>query len=84
MAVALHAAGAFTWDRFQAALIARIAEWEATHEPGTAWSYYRCWLAALEDVLAAAGAVSPADVTTMAEVLAARPAGHDHAHPHPH
>ena len=29
MAVALNQADAFTWQRFQAALIARIARWEA-------------------------------------------------------
>jgi nitrile hydratase accessory protein len=82
MAVALHAAGAFPWDRFQAALIARIGAWERTQAPGERWSYYRCWLAALEDVLAAAGTVSAAEVDARAEALAARPAGHDHAHPH--
>jgi nitrile hydratase accessory protein len=82
MAVALHAAGAFTWERFQAALVARIAEWEAGRPSGAGWRYYRCWLAALEDVLAADGTLSPDDVTARAEALTTRPAGHDHPHPH--
>jgi nitrile hydratase accessory protein len=82
MAVALHADGAFTWERFQAALVARIAEWEAGHPSDAGWSYYRCWLAALEDVLAADGTLSPGDVTAMAEALASRRPGHDHPHPH--
>jgi nitrile hydratase accessory protein len=77
MAVALHAAGAFGWDEFQAALTARIAAWEAG-SGGAARSYYRCWLAALEDVLA--GTLAPGEVTSRAEALAARPAGHGHPH----
>ncbi|MFN2479622.1 MAG: nitrile hydratase accessory protein, partial [Pseudonocardiaceae bacterium] len=44
------------------------------------FSYYRCWLAALESVLVAAGMVGPNDVAERAAVLAARPAGHDHNH----
>jgi nitrile hydratase accessory protein len=80
MAVALHGAGVFTWDRFQAALIARIGAWERPRGPGEPWSYYRCWLAALEDVLAVGGALGPDEVTARAQALAARPAGHDHPH----
>jgi nitrile hydratase accessory protein len=78
MAMALHAAGTFGWEEFQAALVARIAEW-ATAGPST-WSYYRCWLAALEDVLAGAGTLAPGEVASRAAALAARPAGHDHPH----
>ncbi|MFC7642380.1 nitrile hydratase accessory protein [Streptosporangium lutulentum] len=51
MAVALHEAGVFTWPRFQAALIARIAAWEsapprarAGTTTGTGWAHWRtCW-----------------------------------------
>ena len=39
--------------------IARIRAWEDDHRPGEDWSYYRCWLQALEDVLAADGTVRP-------------------------
>ncbi|SDE67872.1 nitrile hydratase accessory protein [Pseudonocardia oroxyli] len=67
MAVTLHDAGAFTWEAFQAALVARIAA--STGE----WSYYREWLAALEDVLA--DTVTPEEIDTRAEILAHR---HDH------
>lgn len=78
MAVALHDAGAFTWERFQSELIGRIAAWEAAHPSGEGWSYYRCWLQALEDVLAEAGTVSRDEITGRAGALSARPAGHDH------
>jgi nitrile hydratase accessory protein len=73
MAVTLSEQGAFTWETFQAALIARIAA--STGE----WSYYAEWLAALEDVLQAR--VSAAEIDHRATHLATRPRGHDHA-PH--
>ncbi|GAA4546232.1 nitrile hydratase accessory protein [Pseudonocardia xishanensis] len=78
MAVSLHAAGAFAWETFQAALIRRIAAWEAGHPEGECWSYYTQWLGALEDVLTSDGTVGTGEVATRAEALAARPAGHDH------
>ena len=80
MAVTLYEAGTFTWPRFQAALIARIAAWEAGAAPGEPYNYYRLWLAALEDVLP----VSDDEITARARALAHRPQGHDHPHPHPH
>ena len=82
MAVSLYEAGAFTWPRFQAALIARIAAWEAGAARGEPYNYYRLWLAALEDVLVGLRAVSTGEVTTRAQALAQRPHGHDHRH-HP-
>jgi nitrile hydratase accessory protein len=82
MAVTLYEAGAFTWPQFQAALIARIAAWEAAAAPGEPYGYYRLWLAALEDVLAGTCAVSADEVTVRAQALAHRPQGHDHRHPH--
>jgi nitrile hydratase accessory protein len=82
MAVTLHDAGAFTWEQFQAALIARIAAWESGHPAGECWSYYRCWLEALEDVLAGDGTVFADEIETRARELAARPAGYDHGHDH--
>ena len=84
MAVTLYDAGAFEWSHFQAALVAQIAAWEREHPVGECFSYYRCWLAALESVLAAAGLVSCNDVANRATALAARPPGHDHdQHHHP-
>ena len=82
MVVSLHDAGAFRWEQFQAALIARIKAWEDQHPVGECWSYYRCWLQALEDVLAADGTVFADEIAARAHQLAARPAGHDHAHRH--
>ena len=83
MAVTLYEGGAFEWPAFQAALIARIAAWEA--EPTGEWRYYEHWLAALEDVLGDVAAVRPDEVTERAVALAERPAGHDHAdHDHSH
>jgi nitrile hydratase accessory protein len=83
MAVTLYEAGAFPWSTFQAALIARIARWEA--DPGAQpWSYYQHWLGALEDVLAENGAVSTDEITDRVTGLAERPAGHDHRDDHAH
>lgn len=79
MAVALNQADAFTWQRFQAALIARIARWEAAADERAQWSYYHHWLGALEDVLGDVGAVRSAEVTARADNLARRDSGHDHA-----
>jgi nitrile hydratase accessory protein len=78
LAVTLYDAGAFEWPQFQAALIAQIAAWERGHEAGECFSYYRCWLAALESVLAETGLVTANDVTQRAALLAARPPDHDH------
>lgn len=78
MAVALHDAGTFAWERFQGALIARIAAWEAAHPNGEGWSYYSRWLEALEDVLAETGAVTDTEIAARSHTLAERQPGHDH------
>ena len=80
LAVTLYDRGAFEWPQFQAALIAQIAAWERGHDAGECFSYYRCWLAALESVLAEAGMITPHDIADRAAVLATRPPGHDHDH----
>lgn len=80
LAVTLYDASVFEWPWFQAALIAQIAAWEREHPAGECFSYYRCWLAALESVLAQAGLVTPTDIADRATALAARPPGHDHEH----
>ncbi|MFN0145870.1 MAG: nitrile hydratase accessory protein [Dehalococcoidia bacterium] len=59
MAVGLHEQGVFEWEPFRQRLIARIAEAERRPEP---FEYYRCWLAALEDMLADSGLAAPGDV----------------------
>jgi nitrile hydratase accessory protein len=56
MAVAVHEQGGFEWEAFRTRLVARIAE--AERGPGP-FEYYRCWLTALEDVLAATGLAAP-------------------------
>ncbi|MFI1766056.1 nitrile hydratase accessory protein [Streptomyces sp. NPDC020800] len=88
MAVSLYEAGAFTWPRFQAALVARIAAWETSAARAEPYPYYRLWLAALEDVLAGLRVVSPDEVSARTRALARRPPGHDHrddhGHEHPH
>ena len=79
MAVTLYDSGAFTWPSFQAALIARIAAWEAEHPDNAGWSYYEHWLGALEDVLSTTGTVRTEEITSRAGALATRPPGHDHS-----
>ncbi len=80
LVVTLHANGAFEWSDFQQSLIAQIQRWESAHPDGEGWSYYTCWLAALEQVLVNEHLVSPGDVERRAAALAERPAGHDHDH----
>jgi nitrile hydratase accessory protein len=84
MAVTLYDAGRFGWPQFQAALVARIAAWEADPPPDECWSYYQHWLGALEDVLASNGTVAAAEINHRAATLAERPAGHDHDLREPH
>ncbi len=79
LAVTLQDAGTFTWDDFRDHLVARIAEWERSHPPGECYSYYRCWLQALESVVTERGLVGAGEVEGRAGELAERPAGHDHA-----
>lgn len=85
LAVALHAGGRFGWEDFRRQLIAAIADWERAHDGEEPWSYYRCWLTALERVLAQRGLVVTGEVEARAVELAARPHGHDHVdHAHDH
>ena len=82
LAVTLHQAGVFEWDTFRTRLIARIAEWESAHEPGECYSYYRCWLDALEDTVLDHELVGARELHARIETLANRPAGYDHGHDH--
>jgi nitrile hydratase accessory protein len=82
LAMALREAGTFEWEDFRTELVARIAAWEAGHEPGECFSYYRCWLEALERVVVTRGLVADGAVGDRAVELAARPAGWDHGHDH--
>jgi nitrile hydratase accessory protein len=82
LAMALREAGAFEWEEFRAELIARIAAWQSGHETGECFSYYRCWLDALERVAVARDLVADGAVGERAGALSARPAGWDHGHAH--
>jgi len=58
LAVQLHQRGLFTWPEWAAALGARIARAPAGGDADPGDTYYRHWLAALEDLVAAKGASS--------------------------
>ncbi len=88
----LHESGRISWDRFRDDLIAQIA----THEqalieragPNPAddrdawegWDYWGCWQRALEGLLDELSVISSDELDASADVLAARPPGHDHDH----
>ena len=80
LAMTLHAGGKFEWEDFRQELIAVIAEWEREHGPDEAWSYYECWVLALERVLNDRGLVGSEEVDSRTAQFAARPHGHDHRH----
>jgi nitrile hydratase accessory protein len=78
LAMSLHEAGAFGWEDFRQALIARISSWD---EPA-GYRYYECWVEALEQLLVDRGIVGSDAVGRRAAEVAARPAGWDHGHAH--
>jgi nitrile hydratase accessory protein len=80
LAMSLNASGIFEWEDFRQQLIAAVAEAEREATDDEPFSYYRCWLLALERVLEAGGVVSTEQLRARAEELEARPAGHDHDH----
>jgi nitrile hydratase accessory protein len=82
LAMTLSDAGAFDWEDFRQALIARIAAWQKAAEPGACYSYYRCWLEALQQVLVDHAVLTDDAVRDRVAELAARPAGWDHGHDH--
>jgi nitrile hydratase accessory protein len=80
LVMALVHGQAISYETFRTALIERIGAWEAAPPVGEGFHYYRCWLQALEQVLAAAELVSTEEAWARAATFAARPAGHDHLH----
>jgi nitrile hydratase accessory protein len=78
LTMSLHRAGTFEWEEFRRLLIAEIGAWERDAPAGTPWSYWACWQAALERLLAARGLCAPPELAGRVAALAARPAGHDH------
>ena len=82
LAMAVHDRGLFEWEEFRRQLISAVAGAEAG---GGEFSYYRCWLEALQTLLDSCGLVEAASVEERAGVLACRPPGHDHdSHDHDH
>ena len=59
MAAALEEQRLYTWDEFRESLIERIAEAERDDE---SFEYYKCWLAALEDMLAEKGVAAGVEI----------------------
>jgi nitrile hydratase accessory protein len=87
LAMSLNASGVFEWEDFRQQLITAVAESEREATEEEPYSYYRCWLLALERVLEVGGVVSPEQLLARAEELDARPPGHDHGdggHDHGH
>jgi nitrile hydratase accessory protein len=86
LTMALVHGGVLDYETFRTALIERIQAWESSAPAGERFRYYRCWLAALEQVLETAGLISESAVIERSVQFAARPAGHDHRHDdgHPH
>ena len=80
LTLVLHRQGRFEWEEFRQRLITAIAEAEARIAAGEAsqFHYYTCWLEALRGLLAEQKLCAPAALAEREDVLAARPAGHDH------
>ena len=76
LALALRESGQIDWEDFRQHLIAEIGAWETSHTPGDDWSYYRCWLAALERLAGERGLVGPDDLQARSVAIAARPPDH--------
>lgn len=82
LAMSLNETGAFTWDEFREELIAVISSWEQSAAPGDCYSYYQCWLTALEHISVTRELISAHSLGERAQELADRPAGFDHGHDH--
>ena len=76
LAVTLHDRRAFEWEDFRQATDRGRGPGRGGRRRG--WSYYSCWLEALERLLATEGMVAAGDIEDRVGQLAGRPAGHDH------
>jgi nitrile hydratase accessory protein len=70
MTLQLHQRGVFSWPDWAAALSARINSAQAAGDADLGDTYYRHWLSALEDVLAAKGAANAAELARCAQAWA--------------
>ena len=66
LALQLHERGLFSWPEWAAALSARIARAQAAGDADLGDTYYRHWLAALEDLVVAKGAGSAHELQSYA------------------
>jgi nitrile hydratase accessory protein len=80
--LALCEAGLFGWEEFRRLLIEEIGRPDPEARAPARWSYYARWQAAFERLLAQKGLCAGAELEARVRKLAARPAGHDHAHEH--
>ncbi|MDP2005746.1 MAG: nitrile hydratase accessory protein [Rubrivivax sp.] len=64
LAVSLHRQGLFTWAEWAQALAAQIAAAQAAGDADLGDTYYQHWLATLEQLVAAKGASSAAELET--------------------
>ncbi len=82
LAISMAESGLFSWDEFREQLSARIARWESLSEQdqGDDWSYYECWLDALEQLVVERGVIETGAVGERADALSQRTPGHDHDH----
>jgi nitrile hydratase accessory protein len=62
MAVALHQRGLFSWPEWADALSRQITAAQAAGDADLGDTYYQHWLTALESLVAAKGASSPAEL----------------------
>ncbi len=58
--LALHQRGAFTWPEWTASLASAIRRAQSGGDPDTGETYYRHWLAALEQIVVAKGLTTSA------------------------
>ena len=80
LTLALCEAKAFEWEEFRLLLIEEIGASEAAARAPADWSYYACWQAAFERLLAAKGLCAPPELAARVRTLSTRPPGHDHRH----
>jgi len=85
VALALRETGRIDWEDFRQLLIAEIGDWQDSGAASDDWSYYACWLRALERLVSQDGLVAADDLETRVSLLAARPPDHgpaarDHDH----
>ncbi len=66
LVLSLHERGLFTWPEWATTLAARIASAQAEGDADLGDTYYSHWLAALEDIVAAKGASSGAELSRYA------------------